>query len=117
MIEVKNLSPSDSQKIFNIINSEGEKLTAVEILSAKPTWNIKIENPSGNVLNSVKTLYKRIGSTVEDIVRWDLSATLISRLNNNTGNIILKKFSESKSDFEKEITLGFKILAGLYEGE
>ena len=116
MIEVKNLSPSDSQKIFNIINSEGEKLTAVEILSAKPTWNIKIENPSENDLNSVKTLYKRIGSTVEDIVRWDLPATLISRLNNNTGNIILKKFSESKSDFEKEITLGFKILAGLYEG-
>ena len=46
MIEVKNLSPSDSQKIFNIINSEGEKLKAVEILSAKPHWNIPIINPS-----------------------------------------------------------------------
>ena len=46
MIEVKNLSPADSQKIFNIINSEGEKLTSVEILSAKPHWNIPVDNLS-----------------------------------------------------------------------
>lgn len=112
MIEVKNLSPSDSQKIFNIINSEGEKLTAVEILSAKPNWNIKIENPSQLMMKNVKALYKRIGTSIDDIVRWDLPATFISRLNKN---VILKEFTDSKSDFEKEITFGFKILSGLYE--
>ena len=112
MIEVKNLSPSDSQKIFNIINSEGEKLTAVEILSAKPNWNIKIENPNQNLINHVKKLYEKIGTNIEEVVRWDVPATLISRLKRN---IILKEFTDSKSDFEKEITLGFKILAGLYE--
>lgn len=112
MIEVKNLSPSDSQKIFNIINSEGEKLTAVEILSAKPKWNINIENPSQIIVESVGNLYKRIGTSNSNVVRWDLAATLVRRLGRN---IVLKDFTDSKSDFEKEITLGFKILAGLYE--
>lgn len=112
MIEVKNLSPSDSQKIFNIINSEGEKLTAVEILSAKPSWNIKVDNPSQVIVDNVGALYKRIGTNVEDVVRWDLAATLISRLNQN---VVIKKFSDSKSDFEKEITLGFKLLSGIYQ--
>ncbi len=44
LIEVKKISPADSQKIFNIINQGGEKLSAVEVLSAKPSWNTKIEN-------------------------------------------------------------------------
>jgi hypothetical protein len=57
MIEVKNLSPSDSQKIFNIINSEGEKLTAVEILSAKPHWNVPVDNPSQKAIDATKELY------------------------------------------------------------
>lgn len=113
MIEVKNLSPSDSQKIFNIINSEGEKLTAVEILSAKPNWNIPVENANTKMVEAVKELYKRIGTNIDDVVRWDLPATIIRRFNKN---IITKNFTDSKSDFEKEITLGFKILAGLYQG-
>lgn len=113
MIEVKNLSPSDSQKIFNIINSEGEQLTAVEILSAKPNWNIKIDNPSQSVIESVKDLYKRIGTSNTDVVRWDLAATVVKRLGKN---IVLKSFTDEKTDFEKEITMGFKILSGLIEG-
>lgn len=113
MIEVKNLSPSDSQKIFNIINSEGEKLTAVEILSAKPNWNIRIENPNQFMIESVAKLYNRIGTNNTDIVKWDIPATLVKRLGSN---FVLKNFTDSKSDFEKEITLGFKILSGVYEG-
>lgn len=111
MIEVKDLSPSDSQKIFNIINSEGEKLTAVEILSAKPNWNVKIQNPPQIMIDTVANLYKRIGTQNLDIVKWDLPATLIKRIGNN---FILKEFVDTKSDFEKEITLGFKILSGIY---
>ncbi|MCI6275706.1 MAG: DUF262 domain-containing protein [Clostridium sp.] len=113
MIEVKNLSPSDSQKIFNIINSEGEKLTAVEILSAKPHWNISIENPSQSAVEAVKELYKRIGTVQTDVVRWDFPATLLKRIGKN---FVLKQFSESKTDFEKELTFGFKILASIYVG-
>lgn len=113
MIEVKNLSPSDSQKIFNIINSEGEKLTAVEILSAKPHWNIPVENPSQFAIDAVKGLYKKIGTVQTDVVRWDLPASFLNRIGKN---IIIKELSDSKTDFEKELTLGFKILAGIYLG-
>lgn len=111
MIEVKNLSPSDSQKIFNIINSEGEKLTAVEILSAKPHWNIVIEMPSQLAVETVKELYKRIGTMQTNVVRWDFPATLVRRIGDN---FILKRFSDTKADFEKELTCGFKILSGIY---
>lgn len=113
MIEVKNLTPSDSQKIFNIINSEGEKLTAVEILSAKPHWNVSVENPSQKAIDATKELYKRIGTVQTDVVRWDLPATFLKRIGKN---IVIKQFSDSKTDFEKELTYGFKILSSIYVG-
>lgn len=113
MIEVKNLKPSDSQKIFNIINSEGEKLTAVEILSAKPHWNIPVDNPSQEAVDATASLYKRIGTAQTDVVRWDMPATFLKRIGDN---IVLKRFADSKTDFEKELTCGFKILSGIYVG-
>lgn len=113
MIEVKNLSPSDSQKIFNIINSEGEKLTAVEILSAKPHWNIVVDNPSQAAVDAAKELYSKIGTVQTDIVRWDLPATFIKRIGKN---FVLKQFTDSKTDFEKELTTGFKILSSILVG-
>lgn len=113
VIEVKNLTPSDSQKIFNIINSEGEKLTAVEILSAKPHWNIIVDNPSQYAIDATRELYKRIGTVQSDVVRWDLPATFLKRIGKN---VAIKQFSDSKSDFEKELTYGFKILSGIYVG-
>lgn len=113
IIEVKNLTPSDAQKIFNIINSEGEKLTAVEILSAKPHWNIALHNPSENVVREVKALYDQMGIVQDNVVRWDIPATLLSRLGKN---VIFKDLSfSSKSDFAKKLTLGFKLLAGILE--
>lgn len=113
LIEVSNLNSIDSQKIFNIINSEGTKLTAVEILSAKPMWNIPIINPNELQLDKVKSLYKRIDIQQNDIVKWDLAATFISRL--NSSSLFFKNFSNSKSDLSAEITLGFKFLSGYHE--
>lgn len=115
VIEVKNLKSSDSQKIFNIINSEGEKLTAVEILSAKPHWNIQINNPSQLTIDAVTKLYKQIGTSnnLENVVRWDMPATLLKRLG---PNIVFKEFSDSKTDFEKELTYGFKVMSCIYVG-
>ncbi len=112
IIVVNDLSPADSQKVFNIINSEGEKLTAVEILSAKPHWNLNIQNPSDSARDAVKELYRRIGVEQTGVVRWDIPATLLRRIGRN---VIIKELSDSKSDFEKELTLGFKILSGIYE--
>lgn len=113
MIEVSNLSPSDSQKIFNIINSEGEKLKAVEILSAKPHWNISISNPSQDTVDFVSMLYKELGTTQTGVVRWDLPATILRRIGDNC---VIKQFSANKTDFVKELTCGFKIVAGIFEG-
>lgn len=113
VIEVKDLSASDSQKIFEIINSEGEKLTAVEILSAKPSWNNRIINVSGEMDEAVRTLYTQMGIIrPEHIVKWDLPATLLRRID---FSMVLKNFSTNKTDFEKELTIGFQLMAGIYE--
>ena len=111
MIEVKNLNPSDSQKIFNIINSKRKKLTSVEILSAKPHWNVKIDYPSQEARVAIEELYQKIGTVQEDTVRWDLPATLVRRIGKN---MVLKEFADTKTDFEKELTIGFKICAAQF---
>lgn len=108
VIEVKDLNASDSQKIFEIINSGGEKLTAVEILSAKPSWNTPIVNISGSTTQTVNELYQDLGITRPDnVVKWDLPATLLRRVDMS---MILKN-----TDFEKELTIGFQLMAGIYE--
>lgn len=116
LILVKGFKPADSQKIFNIINSEGVKLTAVEILSAKSYWNIKITNPSGEMLKSAENLYSNMDIKINDVYRWDIPATLLERLGEN---VIFKSLSwdssKNKAEFEKKLTLGFKLMSGIYE--
>lgn len=112
LIEVKNLAPADSQKIFNIINSKGEALTAVEVLSAKPSWNTKIKNVAADMQTAVDELYRKIGTSNYDVVKWDLPATLLKRIGSN---FIIKDFKDEPKDFAKEITYGFKIVAGIWK--
>lgn len=112
LIEVKNLSPADSQKIFNLINTKGSPLKAVEILSARPKWNVPIQSPTGEVRQLVDRLYREQMDIVpEGVVRWDLAATFIKRLGNN---IVFKSFSNATTDFEKEITTSFKCMSGVF---
>lgn len=80
IIEVKEIAFSDSQKIFNIINTKGEKLSAVEVLSAKPSWNTKIELVTDKTKDCVQALYKRLGIISNEMVKWDLPAVLLSRI-------------------------------------
>lgn len=113
LIEVKNLRPSDSQKIFNLINSQGSPLKAVEILSARPKWNLKIESPCAEVKQLVQELYRTQMDIIPDgVVRWDMAATFLRRLPKD--NFVFKTFSSSTSDFEKELTMAFKCLSGIY---
>lgn len=116
IIEVKGFKPADSQKIFNIINTEGVKLTAAEILSAKTYWNKTINNPSNEMLLAAQELYSNMGIKISDVHRWDVPATILSRLGDN---VIFKKLSwdciNKKSEFETKLTLGFKLLSGIYE--
>ena len=82
-------------------------------MSAKPHWNIIVDNPSQYAVDATKELYKRIGTIQTDVVRWDLPATFLKRIGKN---IAIKQFSDSKSDFEKELTYGFKLLSGILLG-
>lgn len=113
LIEVKDLKSTDSQKIFNIINSKGTTLTAVEILSAKPSWNKVINSPTQKQKDATKILYSKIDVKNDNVVKWDLAATIIDRLDYK--EFFFKNFSDTKSDFEKKLTTGFKILSGIKE--
>jgi len=116
IIEVKDILFADSQKIFNIINTKGEKLTAVEVLSAKPSWNtaIDIDEASDEMKNSVTSFYQIMGiSTGNNIVKWDLPATLVNRIG---ANFILQNFDITKTnDLSKSLTYGFKLLSGIWK--
>ena len=116
IIEVKEILFADSQKIFNIINTKGESLSAVEVLSAKPSWNIPINiSDAPDVMkNAVSDFYQDLGINVEkNIVKWDLPATLLRRIGEN---FILKSFNTSNtSDLSNSLTYGFKLLSGIWE--
>ena len=81
-LELENASANDEKKIFEIINTEGTPLTAVEILSAQPAWNTEIDEPSDDILRSKSQLYEEmeIFPPPPNVVRWDVAATLIERL-------------------------------------
>lgn len=111
IIEVKEIMFSDSQKIFNIINTKGTPLSAVEVLSAKPSWNTKIELSTDKTKECVQILYKRLGISSSEMVKWDLPAVLLRRIGKN---IVIKELEMTDSNLSKEMTYGFKLLAGIY---
>ncbi len=114
IIETSGITSTDAQMIFTLINKEGTKLSAVEILSAKPAWNILVQNPSSAVTTEKKKLYDAINTEVESTVRWDYPATLYDRLNEL--NFLFPPLSyNDKNQLDKKLTLGFKILSGLLQ--
>lgn len=112
VIEVKNMTSVDHQKIFNLINSKGEPLKAVEILSSKVKWSKPLKNPSSEALEATAKLYKSMKiDNAPGVTRWDLAATFLKRLG---ANYVFEAFDSSKSnEFVKELTLSFKIVAGV----
>ena len=116
IIEVKNIQFADSQKIFNIINTKGEKLTAVEVLSAKPSWNVSINhNDAPEIMQkTVAEFYKTIEIPIDKgIVKWDLPATLLTRIGKN---FVIQDFKISDpGELSKSLTYGFKLLSGIWE--
>lgn len=114
IIETENITATDSQMIFMLINKEGAKLSAVEILSAKPAWNIPVKNSSNELEEQRVPLYEAINTQVENSVRWDYPATLYDRLN-ELRFLFPRLQYEKNSELEKKLTLGFKILSGIYQ--
>lgn len=114
IIDLKSATSTDAQNIFKLINSEGTDLTAVEILSAKPSWNAPINYPSYSLEQHVDELYKVMNIKREGVVRWDFPATLLGRLENL--NFIFKNLAYSKeTEFKTRVTLGFKLLGAIFE--
>ena len=112
---MKEITSSDSQKIFNIINTKGEKLSAVEVLSAKPSWNSKInaDDAPPAMRETIANFYKTIGINIDNnIVKWDLPATLLKRIGRN---MIIQEFDISNpNELSKALTYGFKLLSGIW---
>lgn len=108
-LAVRDVTANDEKKIFEIINSEGTDLSSVEILSAKPSYNIEINNPSEKLVNDIQQLYRdEMGVEQQDAVRWDRPATFYMRLN------IPTVFPSESYSFERRVRIGFKLMSGYY---
>lgn len=118
VIWLTNATPLDAQNIFSRINSGGTQLKAEELLSAKPYWNIKVDIIDVCIKDKVYDLYKKLGvEKPESIVRWDIAAILLSRIDVN--HLIFDSYEIAKSKNEislDEITLGFKLLSTIFGG-
>lgn len=116
IIWLTNASPLDAQNIFSRINKGGTQLKAEELLSAKPYWNMEVQVNDQDVLDLVGTMYSTLEVTKpETIVRWDLCATLISRIKDQ--NLIFDDYSNVKSGeiAMDKVTLGFKLISSFFE--
>lgn len=108
-LEVRDVTADDEKKIFEIINSEGTDLTSVEILSAKPAYNIEIENPADQLLEDVDEMYQNeMGVEQTEAVRWDRPATFYERLD-------VESFLPKEGyGFERRVRIGFKLMSGYH---
>lgn len=120
MIRLIDASPLDAQNIFSLVNGGGAKLTAEELLSARPYWNVTVENPSDSVKTEAKSLYEFLEISVpQNIVRWDVCATVLSRV--DMSHLLFSKFDLSdlktkEANFTKKLTLGFKLISAVMVG-
>lgn len=117
VIYLSNVATRDAQNIFSRINSGGTQLTAAELLSAKPYWNISVGNVDPNTKTAISTLYNNLGvQTEEKIVRWDIPATLVSQIDKKGLFFTSTNNSKDTAVNVAEIALGFKIVSSQFAG-
>ena len=119
VISVSNASAADEQKIFSLINSNGTPLNPAQILSAKPAWNDPIYNIGKDRQESISKVYKFLHNADVDLnncVKWDLPACLFFEIKNGDAFFPFSLYKNDETKIGKAITLGFKILSGLYQG-
>ena len=116
LIRLTNATPLDAQNIFSRINRGGTQLKAEELLSAKPYWNKTVHAVDPSTADRVREMYRKLGIPVpETTVRWDIAATLISRIKDD--NLVFDSYEDAKRKKEismDEISLGFKLLSSIY---
>lgn len=117
IIKLTNVSPLDAQNIFSRINKGGTLLKAEELLSAKPFWNVVVNNSDPTLRGIVKTMYERIGVEIpDDVYRWDIAATLLKRIDDR--GLLFDSYKESDAKGEiaiEQITLGFKLISSIFQ--
>ncbi len=120
IIKLTNATPLDAQNIFSLVNDGGTKLTAEELLSARPFWNIVVNNPSATLKDDVNKLYQKLNIKVPDeVYRWDLCASFLLRIDKN--NLIFDDYSanlnsENDTALKQILSLGFKTISAIYVG-
>jgi hypothetical protein len=115
-LEVRGTSPREDQKIFHIINSAGSPLTAEEVLSARPTWNVPVTAPGADVIEAQARLYDEWDiERPEEVVRWDIPATLMSRVDLPLVFGDLAKRGEEVT--KNRLSIGFRLMAGHHLGK
>lgn len=117
IIQLTNVSPLDAQNIFSRINSGGTQLKAEELLSAKPFWNEKVSTNNAELKEIVSNLYQKLGvETPKDIVKWDLAATFINRVKDESLLFDQEEIISSSEINMNNVTLGFKTLSSIFLG-
>lgn len=116
VVRLSNVSPLDAQNIFSRVNQGGTQLKAEELLSAKPYWNKPVLNVDSETKNRIHDFYRKMNISIpEDVVRWDLAATLIDRIADNA--LIFTPSAPAGLDNEIQmdrIAMGFKLLSAMY---
>lgn len=116
VVRLTNVSGLDAQNIFSRVNQGGTQLKAEELLSAKPYWNKPVESIDHQTKVLVQEFYRKMNIPVpEGIVRWDLAATLVDKIQDNALFFPLNEAGKAGNDIRMErIAMGFKILSAIY---
>jgi hypothetical protein len=113
-IVIETDDADDEKKIFELINSAGTPLTAVEILSARPDWSAKVTNPATAVSVAATNLIEQMGTgkpgARRDVRKWDVAASILDRVDLS---LVFGDPARGARAFERHITLGFQLYAGL----
>ncbi len=111
MISLTNADVLDAQNIFSLVNHSGTPLSAEELLSARPFWNVSIASPSAELLECKKTMYDNLGITVpEETCRWDACSSFLSRIDKN--NLLF----EGNISLTTKMSISFRIISALFVG-
>ena len=122
IILVKDALNSDAQKIFNLINTQGVKLTQAEIMSSKASWNVVVENTSDETKEYVRKMYDAWEIPFNgEVVAWDYPAVFMDLLKAKSGDQSCFFFSYQRDTANKNRivyntkTIGFQILSAIYK--
>lgn len=110
-IKLINAEPLDAQNIFSLVNHSGTPLSSEELFSARPFWNIKLRNPSYDLLKYKKEMYEFLGIDLpDDTCRWDLCSSFLKRIDSHS------LIFEGDNKFVTSISLSYRLLSAILVG-